>query len=239
MPVSNKKILDASFLPWTTAVVRNGGTIFNDLDGQTSSLQGSDRTFPATTWAFDANFTFSHPELNSLFTRLLCRTLSGKRGAFAASLETGSTRSTPAQSITFQIGDRHNGVVEGRIDVDNANGNVAADFSFFRFCHGGGSSGGLLNYAVIVLVYAAKHPTTQLQAKQVLARHAGITRSRQRLLAKILDAFLSSHRLARTLASSCVGLGALPANRQPDAVTNPAITFDFPQPSNVLPDLTA
>src|ERR1700691_133322 len=47
---------------------------------------------------------------------------------------------------------------------------------------------------------------------------------------------LAGDRLGRTLAGACVGVGALPANRQAAAVTQPAIAAEIHQPLDVHRD---
>jgi len=54
--------------------------------------------------------------------------LGRKRGGLARTTETGATRGSPRQGVALTVGDRDDRVVEGRVDVCNAVGNVLLDF---------------------------------------------------------------------------------------------------------------
>ena len=75
----------------------------------------------------------------------LCSSLSGEGGAFASTLETTGACGRPGNHLTSRIGDGHDGVVEGALDVSNTVGNVALGLfgpGFFDgFSHGRMQSG--------------------------------------------------------------------------------------------------
>lgn len=127
----HRRRLDAAFLSGTTTIVRNRRDVFDQFDVQARGLQRRDRTFASAAGTLDANFDVTHPELLCLFGGLLCRTLAGKRRAFSRAFETARSRRCPAQGVALGVGDRHGGVVEGRIDVRNARIDIATNTFLF------------------------------------------------------------------------------------------------------------
>src|SRR5262245_10480699 len=81
------KRLDTPPLGWTAAVVRDGGHVFDRLDGHAGGLQGGDRAFATGTRPLHQHFQFFHAVLRRLLSRLLTGTLTGKRRALAAAFE--------------------------------------------------------------------------------------------------------------------------------------------------------
>ena len=131
----NRSDLDAALLRWTATVVRNRGTIFDRFHRQSGRLQGGYGTFSSGTRSLHADLHLLHAELYRLFCSLLGGHLTGKGRTLSTSLEAAGTSTGPAQCVTLEIGNRHNGVVEGRLDIGDPLRHVAADFLLLRFGH--------------------------------------------------------------------------------------------------------
>ena len=111
----------------------NRSAVFDRLDIQAGRLQCRDRAFATAAWAFDANVDFLHPELDGLFRSLLSCHLARKRSAFATSLKVASSGTGPTQRLTFCVGDGDGCIVERRVNVGYAMGNIATNSFFLRF----------------------------------------------------------------------------------------------------------
>ena len=181
----------------------NWGAVFDDLDRQAGRLQGGDRTFAAAARALDPDFALTHPKLHSLFTGLLSRTLAGEWGAFATALETRGACGTPAQSVAFEIRDRHDRVVKSRVDVNHTDGYIATNLSFLGFGHCWQLLRRVTTDSDVSLKGAAIRPALEPAALRLGARK----------LAKILNTLLTGDGLARTLPGTGIGLGSLATNR--------------------------
>jgi len=127
--------LNASLLAWPAAVMRDRGAILDCLDIQAGGLQRGNRTLATAPRAFHANIDFLHPGLNRFFGDLLGSTLPGKRSALAAAFEAASSCARPANRVALGIGNRHRRIVERRIDMRDAHGNVLSNSLLLRFCH--------------------------------------------------------------------------------------------------------
>lgn len=120
--------LDTTTLLRAAAIVRNRCHISNGGDADTQCTQGTNRRLATRAWALD----FDVKVFDALF--LCCTTcdfrsdLSSERCRLARTLEALTTRRSPRQGIALAIGDRDDGVVERRVNVRNAVGNVLADF---------------------------------------------------------------------------------------------------------------
>ncbi|TWT52498.1 hypothetical protein Pla22_01220 [Rubripirellula amarantea] len=129
--------LDATLFTRAASVVRNRGYFLDQLHIQTSGLQRSDSTLAARTWALNLHFNITHAEFLSLFSSLLCSTLTGERGALTTTLEPARSSTGPAKRIALGISDGHGRVIERCVNVSNAAGDVATDaFLFVGLCHG-------------------------------------------------------------------------------------------------------
>ena len=70
-----------------------------------------------------------------LFGHLLCRALAGKRGTLAAPLEAARPGAGPAEGISLRVRDCDRRIIEGRLNVGNALGNVLLDLLFSKAVH--------------------------------------------------------------------------------------------------------
>ena len=127
--------LHASLLPWPTAIMRDRCNILNRTDDDSRRLQTRNRALATRSRPFDLDFHFLHTEFRSPFRTGLGRTLSSKRGALSASLKSDSACRCPAQNVSVHVRDRHDRVVERRLNVGDAPGNISANFTLFNFCH--------------------------------------------------------------------------------------------------------
>jgi hypothetical protein len=103
------------------------GHILDGFHFQAGGFQSGDRTFATAAGAFDLHFDILDAKLLGLFSSLLSGTLTGKRGALAATLETARASARPTQRVTLGVGDCHGGVVEGRLDVSDHDRHVSTD----------------------------------------------------------------------------------------------------------------
>src|SRR5690606_37287052 len=102
--------------------VRNAG----DLDAE--RVQSTDRRLTARTGALDTHFQGFDAIFQCNATGGFSSNLSSERRGFTRAFEACSTRRGPRQCIALAIGDRDDGVVEGRVDVCNAVGDALLDF---------------------------------------------------------------------------------------------------------------
>ena len=79
--------------------------------------------------------SFLDAELGGFFGGLLGGHLTGERRALAAPLEAAGAGTGPAERIALGVGDRHAGVVEGRLDVGDAHGHIPSRLASFAFRH--------------------------------------------------------------------------------------------------------
>src|SRR6185437_4735476 len=86
-------------------------------------------------------FHVLHAVLLGSHAGLLRGHLGGKRGALAGAAETTATRSRPGKRVSLAIGDRDDGVVEGRMDVRDRIEHVLARLLRLLGARGGARSG--------------------------------------------------------------------------------------------------
>ena len=128
--------LDATFLSWTTTVVRNRRHVFDQLHVQSCSLKCRDCTLATAAWSFHPNLDITHAKLACLFGSLLGSTLACEWCAFATAFETASPRASPTKSVAFWVRDGYCRIVEGRMDVCDTIAHIATNtFLFVCLCH--------------------------------------------------------------------------------------------------------
>lgn len=136
LPLSERRNdLDATLFTRPAPVVRNRRAILDGLYVQTRCLERGDGTFTTTSGSFDANVDFFDAELEGFVGRLLCRTLTCKRSALAASLEATGSRTGPTQGFALGVGDGHRRVVKGCLDVCNPVRDIATYAFLFGLGH--------------------------------------------------------------------------------------------------------
>ena len=123
--------LNATFLPRTASVMRNRGHVFNQLHVQAGGLKRSDGALPTGTGSLHSNLDIPHSKLGGLFGCLLSSTLASKWSALATSLEATGASAGPAKGVAFWVRDGHCCVIEGRVNVGDAIGDIAANTFLF------------------------------------------------------------------------------------------------------------
>src|SRR5262245_61059739 len=98
--------------------MRNGRHVTNNIDSKSSRLQGPKRGLTARSWPFDLNLHRSHSRISSLPGSVLGSNLSSERCSFARSLEPHSPSARPRNYVPLQISNSNNGIVKGRVDID-------------------------------------------------------------------------------------------------------------------------
>ena len=111
--------------------MRDRGHIFDQLHIQAGCLERSDRAFASGAWTFDTNFDVSHAKFRCFLRCLLGSTLACERRALATSFEAASTSTGPAKRVAFWVSDGHGCVVERRVNVSDAVGDIAANTFLF------------------------------------------------------------------------------------------------------------
>jgi len=106
------------------------GGVLDDLDPQTDDLQGADGGLASRPGALDADFHFVQTVFLGAVGGFLGGHLGGVGGAFTGPLEAGVAGGGPGDGIAFHVGDGDNGVVEGRLNVNDPPGDVLLDFLF-------------------------------------------------------------------------------------------------------------
>src|SRR5271163_1054333 len=112
--------LNASALGRTAAVMRLGGDIGDRADLQARGLQRPDGCLPARARALHEHVDLAHPVLLGLACGVLGRQLSGERRRFPRALEADVSRRSPGDDVALRVGDGHDRVVEGALDVRRA-----------------------------------------------------------------------------------------------------------------------
>ena len=104
----------------------NGSCVFDLLDRNACSLQGSDRRLATRSRPLDPNLDLLDAKLRGFFGRLLGCHLTGKRCALSRTLEVTCSGTSPAKSISTGVGDRHMRIVEGRFDESDRTGDISS-----------------------------------------------------------------------------------------------------------------
>src|ERR1022692_1718493 len=118
---------DTPALRRPAAVMRHRGHIRNAGDLEPERIQGAHRRLAAGPRSLDLHLEVLDPALLRRLARRLGGNLRGERGRLARALETGAARSRPGQCVSLTIGDGDDRVVERRVDMRNAFGDVLLD----------------------------------------------------------------------------------------------------------------
>src|SRR6266480_4444700 len=109
--------LDASPLRWPAAVVRDGRDVGDRGDLETGRLQGADGGLAAGSRALDEDLDLLEAMFHGATRRRFGGDLRGKGGALARALEALAAGTPPGEHVALGVGQRHDGVVERRLDV--------------------------------------------------------------------------------------------------------------------------
>src|SRR5215475_5373169 len=117
---------DAPPLARTATIVRDRRHVADRGDGEARGLQRAERRLAARTGTGDFDFQRAHAVFLRLLGHILRRDLRGIRGRFARPLEPHRSRRRPGNGVALRVGDGDGGVVERRIHVRHAGGDVLA-----------------------------------------------------------------------------------------------------------------
>src|SRR5262245_27684014 len=211
-------LLDAPPLGRPAAVVRNRGDVSNRRDLQPDRLQRSDGSLTARPRTPDVDFHLLQPELHCLARRVLRGRLGRERRALSRALEPGASCARPGHDVAHLIGERDDGVVEGRLHVGDAHTDLLALASPPALSRGRGR----------FLFLGVSHAC----ASSLLRRRSSRRRGRHWLL-------LDHDTLAAPLPGARVRMGALSADGQALAVTDATVAADVHQPLDAHRHLAA
>src|SRR5918994_7289787 len=116
---------DAPLLGRATTVMRDRRHVFDARDLQSAAIQRADRGFASRPRAAHADFDGAQAVFLGRYARLLRRHLRGERRALARAAKTGAARRRPGERVALPVGDRDDRVVERRVDMRHAVGNLA------------------------------------------------------------------------------------------------------------------
>src|SRR4051812_4080430 len=115
---------DAAPLGRAASVVRDGRDVGDRADLEAGGLEGADRLLAAGAGAFHVDLDLAHAVLHRATRRTVRRQGGGVWRALPGALEPGDPCRTPRDDVADLVGDRHDRVVEGRLDVDVSLRNV-------------------------------------------------------------------------------------------------------------------
>src|SRR3954465_14013529 len=121
--------LDAAPLPRAATVVCLGSDVLDARDLETGGLQGADRGLAARARALHEDLDLLHALLDALARGRVGRHLGGERRGLARALETGAAGGLPRDHVALAVGERDDRVVERRLDVRLADGDVLLDLA--------------------------------------------------------------------------------------------------------------
>src|SRR5579864_5791979 len=104
---------------WTAAIVRNRGDVANGAHLDAGGRQSANRRLASRTRPAHSHFHAAQPVIARHIGCVRSSLLRGKRCALPRSTEAQRTRALPRNHISIGIGNRDNGVVEGRLNVHN------------------------------------------------------------------------------------------------------------------------
>src|SRR3954469_4204633 len=125
-PPAVEKTLHPPALARTAAIVRDRGHVADGGDGEARSLQRAERRFAARSGAGNFNLQRAHAVFLRLLGDVFGRDLRGIGGRLARTLETHGARRRPGNGVTLRVGDGDGRVVERRIHMRDAGGDVLA-----------------------------------------------------------------------------------------------------------------
>src|SRR5205809_307235 len=107
--------------------MRDGGDVGDAADLEPDRVEGAHRRLAARAGALDAHFDVLHAALLRRAPGALGGDLRGERRGLARALEARVARSGPGKDVPLTVGDGDDGVVERRVHVSDALGDVLLD----------------------------------------------------------------------------------------------------------------
>src|ERR1019366_6263784 len=120
---------DAAPLARTAAVVGLWGDVLDTGHIEAGGLQRTDRRLAPGAGPLDEDLDLLQALLDALARRGVGCDLGGERGRLARALETGAAGGLPGDHVAPLVGQRHDRVVERRLDVRLADRNVLLDLA--------------------------------------------------------------------------------------------------------------
>src|SRR5512135_553131 len=109
---------DAAPLGRAASVVRDGRDVGDRVHLEAGGLEGPDRLLATGTGALDVDLDLAHAVLHGAAGGTVRGERGGIRRALPGALEPGDPGRTPRDDVPGLVRDRHDCVVEGRLDVD-------------------------------------------------------------------------------------------------------------------------
>src|SRR4051794_25276305 len=206
--------LDPPPLARAAAVVGLRGDVLDRDDLEARGLQRTHGRVAPGARALDEDLDLLQAVLHALARAGVSRHLSGERRRLARALEACASGRLPHDHVAFAIGDRDDRVVEGRLDMRLADGDVLTGLASGAATRRGATGGRGQCGFLVPFSGAAAAPEGLLLA-------------------------LLADRLLPPLAGARARLRALTVHRQPAAVAQPAVAADLHQPFDVLGALTS
>ena len=113
--------------------MRKRGHILDHLNVEARGLDGTDGGFTSGTRPPNTEINLFHTHLLDRYRALLSSSLSGKGCALTASLVPHGTTRLPCKGLSILIGNRHEGIIKGRLDMDDPLNDVLPDFLLSHF----------------------------------------------------------------------------------------------------------
>src|ERR1700686_2448467 len=117
-------MLDSPPLRRAAAVVRNRRDVLDERDFEAGSLQRADRGFASRAWGLAVGLGGLHPVIHRLARHGFGSHLGGERRRFLRALEAEIAGRGPSDDAALVVGDGHDRVVKGRVDVGDAERDV-------------------------------------------------------------------------------------------------------------------
>src|ERR1017187_1210569 len=193
----------------TAAVMRNRRDVFDGAHFNARRGESAHGRFPARTGTADPNFHYPQSAFSRFVGGREGRLLGGERRAFTRPAETERSGARPGNGVAFLIGDSHDGVVEGGLDMHDAHMDDALLLLFKAFLLAG-------------FYWCFRH----------MISDRSLRLGRGLLL-------VGNGAAARSFARTGVGMRALSANRQPAAMPQPAVRTHLDVPLDVHRDFFA
>src|SRR5476651_2587123 len=118
--------LDAPTLWRAAAVMRNRRHVADRGDGEADGLQGAQCRFASRAGTLDLDLERPHAVLHRLLAGILGSHLRGIGRRFARALEALAARGRPGDRIALGVGDGDDRIVERRVHMRDAGGDVLA-----------------------------------------------------------------------------------------------------------------
>lgn len=93
-----------------------------------TAVQSTNSGLTTWTWTLDVDVEVLQTIFQRSLTSTLSSYLSSERGGLAGTAETRTAGGSPGQGVTLTIGNGHDGVVKGRMDVGDASTTVFLTF---------------------------------------------------------------------------------------------------------------